>query len=619
MNIISRRSFLERSMLTGAVAGLGALTNVPMVVKRALAAGIGQGSFAGKKLFFLFLRGANDGLNALMPYGDTNYINLSTGATPIRPNILIPRDALTDYTNTHDIELLQNPAPSDPDDPANPGVYTGASNSFARGLDVGNGFSALHPSLKFMAPIYKAGDLAMVHRVGYPKQSRSHFDSQNYWEIGQPGDNVDKQGIFFRAMYEYLLQNPNAGLTGVTIQSALPLSMRGTGAAMTNLADTTRYDLLGIPHNFVNGPSGTNYYGDIKALTNLAQLQNASFPTKKSRDLLQTQYKNVLDTLTVFSGIDFTEGADVITPPHSNPANFVGNEFVDDVATDNDRPYYLFPTTNIKNGGWRRPGGANQFNKYVIPTGQQTFMKSVKSAALILNKTDAIIAGTEIGGWDLHNNEVTSAALTTEGAHADLLRTVGWIYYALYKFFKIYGKNGSNPMPGAKCSWNDVVVITMSEFGRTTIGNSTLGTDHAEAVAMFVAGGAVHGYNKAGNTNGASSGVYCMHTTAANSTYNGNNVKWNVGSYTAGAQTGTGTLFDATGRYLQRAVDYRSVLGELFRDHLGATDGTGGSVDQLGNILPGYTVAGEHLKTGGLVTTPIDSSPTTIAGELNLV
>ena len=33
-----------------------------------------------------------------------------------------------------------------------------------------------------------AGDLAFVHRVAYPKQSRSHFDSQHYWETGNPNE-----------------------------------------------------------------------------------------------------------------------------------------------------------------------------------------------------------------------------------------------------------------------------------------------------------------------------------------------------------------------------------------------------------------------------------------------
>ena len=45
--------------------------------------------------------------------------------------------------------------------------------------------------------------------------------------------------------------------------------------------------------------------------------------------------------------------------------------------------------------------------------------------------------------------------------------------------------------------------------------------------------------------------------------------------------------------YLRRCIDYRSVLGEVIRKHLGATQ------NQLNRIIPGYAVTGEHLLSGG--------------------
>jgi uncharacterized protein (DUF1501 family) len=39
----------------------------------------------------------------------------------------------------------------------------------------------------------------------------------------------------------------------------------------------------------------------------------------------------------------------------------------------------------------------------------------------------------------------------------------------------------------------DVVVLTMSEFGRTVAENGNRGTDHGHATAMLVMGGWVHG------------------------------------------------------------------------------------------------------------------------------
>src|SRR6185436_19503840 len=112
-------------------------------------------------------------------------------------------------------------------------------------IRLGNGFSALHPSLKFLAPAYNAGDLVMVHRVGYPRQSRSHFDSQAYWETGDP-NSPSREGIFYRALLESGLTATNR-LTGVSIQGGLPTLLKGPDAALTNLSDPTRYELLGTP------------------------------------------------------------------------------------------------------------------------------------------------------------------------------------------------------------------------------------------------------------------------------------------------------------------------------------------------------------------------------------
>ena len=282
---------------------------------------------------------------------------------------------------------------------------------------------------------------------------------------------------------------------------------------------------------------------------------------------------------------------------------------MDNENTDGDRPYYLFPTTNTKNGGWRRgtnalPGAAI-FTRYVVPTGQYGFFKNIKAGALILNQTDARVTGTEIGGWDTHNNQV-NAGDTTHGGHADLLRTVAWAIYGLYKYFTIYGLGGSNPAPNAQVSWNDVIVMTQSEFGRTTVGNGTFGTDHAEASVMYLAGGGIKGLNKAGNTN-SNSGIYECHSTATTAS----KVPWQFGTYNAGV--GTGALFGATGRYLQRAVDYRSIQGEILTKPMGATAG------ELNDIIPGYANVAEKLASGGTVTAPIDSQNTFIAGELGLL
>jgi uncharacterized protein (DUF1501 family) len=472
-NILTRRTFLERSLKIGIGVALSTLVDIPMVMKRALAQGtIG---LSGKKLLFVFLRGANDGLNSVIPVRDSAY------STVNRPNILIPSDPGTDYSVTGACDFPVGAQPADP------------TFAYANAIRLGNGFAALHPSLKFLAPVYNAGELALVHRIGYPKQSRSHFDSQSYWETGEPNNNLVHEGVFYRAMVESGLAN-SSPLTGVSVQSGLPLSLRGSAAAMTNLTDPTRYSLIGIPHPL----------SDIKASSAVRAADQFAYPDKQNRELLNLQFKNLTDTISIFKSIDFSDA---------------GNTFKDDANTDGDvGPYYLFPTSNAKNGGYALQ--ANNSNKYVVDTGAYGFFTNLKAAALILNKTDAIVAGTEMGGFDTHNQQ---GAVT--GTQANLLRRIGWMMYALRKYFL----NNAD-----KATWDNLVVVTLSEFGRTTIQNTSLGTDHAEASVMFIGGGAVKGYNK-----GNPSGVFGCHPSDP--------IPWVTGQ--------TGSMFGVINRYLKRTTD----------------------------------------------------------------
>src|SRR5438876_8638341 len=93
-NIITRRGFLDRSFKIGLGVALSTLVDIPFVMKRALAEGtIGLPGADGKvkKMLFIFLRGANDALNSVIPIQDSAY------GIGIRPNIAIPKDGSTDY------------------------------------------------------------------------------------------------------------------------------------------------------------------------------------------------------------------------------------------------------------------------------------------------------------------------------------------------------------------------------------------------------------------------------------------------------------------------------------------------------------------------------------------
>jgi uncharacterized protein (DUF1501 family) len=87
------------------------------------------------------------------------------------------------------------------------------------------------------------------------------------------------------------------------------------------------------------------------------------------------------------------------------------------------------------------------------------------------------VAFADLGGWDHHVQEVGPKA--SVGQLANRLTEFGG---SLAAFYQDLGDR-----------MEDVVVITMSEFGRAAKENGDRGTDHGHANAMFVMGGPVQG------------------------------------------------------------------------------------------------------------------------------
>ena len=148
----TRRVFLKSSAM--AMVGIGA---APAWLSRALYA---QDAPATRKkvLVAIFQRGAVDGLNVVVPHGEQRYYDM-------RPTIAIPRP---DGTPDSAIDL--------------------------------DGFFGLHPSLAPLKPIYDSGQLAVVHAVGSPDPTRSHFDAQDYMESGTPGRKATTDGWLNRTL-----------------------------------------------------------------------------------------------------------------------------------------------------------------------------------------------------------------------------------------------------------------------------------------------------------------------------------------------------------------------------------------------------------------------------------
>jgi uncharacterized protein (DUF1501 family) len=127
-----------------------------------------------KRLVLVFLRGAVDGLNMVIPHQEAEYYEA-------RPTIAIPY-------------------PQQP--------------SGAIDLD---GFFGLHPQLKELMPFWNRQQLAFVHASGSPVLERSHFQAQDYLESGTPGVKNTPDGWMNRLLAQLPQDQPTQAVNvGVT-------------------------------------------------------------------------------------------------------------------------------------------------------------------------------------------------------------------------------------------------------------------------------------------------------------------------------------------------------------------------------------------------------------------
>jgi uncharacterized protein (DUF1501 family) len=185
----SRRVFLRGSAL--AMFGVGSL---PTWLSRSVFAA--DGSERRKKILVaIFQRGAVDGLNVVIPFGEPRYYEL-------RPSLAIPKP---DGTPSSAVDL--------------------------------DGFFGLHPSLASLKPMFDAQQLAIVDAVGSPDPTRSHFDAQDYMESGTPGYKGTNDGWMNRALPKS--GDPVSDVRAVSLGSSLPRCLRGRNDALAvnNLND----------------------------------------------------------------------------------------------------------------------------------------------------------------------------------------------------------------------------------------------------------------------------------------------------------------------------------------------------------------------------------------------
>ncbi|HEX8736378.1 MAG TPA: DUF1501 domain-containing protein [Pyrinomonadaceae bacterium] len=371
---MDRRYFLKSSGI--ALASFGLMSAAPNFLHQfADAQTLTNAKGKRKILITIFQRGAVDGLNMVVPYGEDSYYEL-------RRNIAIQSPNRTD----------------------------GAIN-----LD---GFFGLHPSLKPFETFWKNKQLAVIHSVGSPDNTRSHFDAQDYMESGTPGVKSTRDGWLNRVL-QTKQSEKDSPFRAVSMTSQIPRSLIGRAptVAMTNLADFSIK--AGVYTQSVAG-----------GFENIWQ--------ENSKDGLGETGKET------FEAVNFLKQA--------NPAQF--------------KP---------ENGA-------------VYPNTQ--FGRSLRQIAQLIKANVGLeIAFTDTGNelrWDTHANE--------GGARGQLAN-----------FLRDFGASIAALATDLGQRMDDVIILTMSEFGRTARQNGTGGTDHGHGNAMFILGNSVKGGKVYGDWKGLKS------------------------------------------------------------------------------------------------------------------
>jgi uncharacterized protein (DUF1501 family) len=192
---MNRRFFIKSGSI--ALASVGMTLSAPSFLERALLANERSASGRRKTLIAIFQRGAVDGLNMIVPFGESNYYNL-------RPNIAIPK----------------------PD---------GNNQEAAINL---NGFFGLHPSMSSLKPLWDSKRLAIVHASGSPDNTRSHFDAQDYMESATPGLKSTRDGWLNRYL-QNKKDEQHSLFRAVSMTQQMPRALQGNAPvlAISNLAN----------------------------------------------------------------------------------------------------------------------------------------------------------------------------------------------------------------------------------------------------------------------------------------------------------------------------------------------------------------------------------------------
>jgi len=208
----------------------------------------------GDTLVVVFLRGAADILNMVVPHGEEAYYRL-------RPSLGIPR----------------------PDD--------SKAKQEERTLDL-DGFFGFHPSMHALLDAWRSQQLAIIHACGAPDESRSHFKAMELMERGVDDERGPASGWIGRH-----LATLNTG-------NSSPLRAVGMGTRPQRSLSGT------VPVSALRSIADFHLGGDARAL----QQMRLALNTVYADDVLGQDTLSIMDTLETLDPLTYTPARDAIYP-----------------------------------------------------------------------------------------------------------------------------------------------------------------------------------------------------------------------------------------------------------------------------------------------------------------
>jgi uncharacterized protein (DUF1501 family) len=175
-------AFTRRAFMKGGAMAVVGTAAVPSFLTRSVLAQATSAQAQGKTLVVIFARGAHDGLNIVVPYGESSYYQM-------RPTIAIPQNQVIDL----------------------------------------DGFFGFHPAVAPFKSLFDQGHLAIIHAAGSPDSTRSHFDAQDSMESGTPGIKSTPDGWLNRALQAEALRHriSPSPFQAVALGPQIPRTLQG--------------------------------------------------------------------------------------------------------------------------------------------------------------------------------------------------------------------------------------------------------------------------------------------------------------------------------------------------------------------------------------------------------